>query len=98
MAEASGGWSRRHVRPIDYFTGRKSDEARGPAHPRAKTGLQPGSRHDRGITRFKPVAELRASYGRLFPIGTRPSTFTAARVTQASQTYFVLHRLSATKT
>ncbi len=82
------------VRPIDYFTGRKSDEARGGHIPGAKNCVfSQDLVTTGGITRFKPVAELRASYGRLFPDRDAPVYVHCRTGHQASQTYFVLHRL-----
>jgi thiosulfate/3-mercaptopyruvate sulfurtransferase len=82
------------VRPEDFFTGIKSDEARAGHIPGAvnRPFTADVTKKDGGVL-FKPSAELEAAYARLIP--SRASTVIVHCRTghQASQTFFVLKRL-----
>jgi len=82
------------VRPTEYFTGVKSDEARAGhilgavnrpyTEDLAKTGT---------VTRLKTVADLAAAYSRLIPAQHSTVVVHCRTGHQASQTFFVLKRL-----
>ncbi len=82
------------VRPEDYFTGAKSDEARAGHIPGAvnRPYTADVSKKD-GIVLFKPNDELAAAYSGIIP--TRETTVIVHCRTghQASQTFFVLKHL-----
>jgi thiosulfate/3-mercaptopyruvate sulfurtransferase len=83
------------VRPADFYTGKKSDEARAGHIPGAIN--RPFSedvvvRSNKVVT-FKPTEELAAAYGRLIP-STNTEVIVHCRTGhQASQTFFVLKHL-----
>jgi 3-mercaptopyruvate sulfurtransferase SseA/uncharacterized membrane protein YedE/YeeE len=82
------------VRPADFYTGKKSDEARAGHIPGAvnrpfsedvvKTGQD---------VRFKPVSELAVAYEKIIPTRETPVIVHCRTGHQASQTFFVLKRL-----
>ena len=82
------------VRPADFYTGKKSDEARAGHIPGAvnrpfsedvvKTGQD---------VRFKPVSELAGAYEKIIPTRETPVIVHCRTGHQASQTFFVLKRL-----
>jgi 3-mercaptopyruvate sulfurtransferase SseA len=82
------------VRPGDFFSGAKSDEARAGHIPGAVN--RPFSADlitTEGITRFKPIPELEAAYAGL--VSSKETTVVVSCRTghQASQTRFVLRHL-----
>ena len=82
------------VRPSDYFTGQKSDEARAGHIPGAlnrdfKRDLTTGGT----FTTFLPPAELKAAYATLLGNDTSPVIVHCRTGHQASQTFFVLKYL-----
>jgi 3-mercaptopyruvate sulfurtransferase SseA/uncharacterized membrane protein YedE/YeeE len=82
------------VRPADFFTGKKREEARGGHIPgalnRAYTDdMQKGD----GFSAFKPIPELEAAYRKLIPSKESPVIVHCRTGHQASQTYFALTRL-----
>ncbi len=82
------------VRPVEYFRGEKSEEARAGHIPGAKN--RPFSEDvaagPEGIF-FKPAAELAAAYARLLLDKEAPVIVHCRTGHQASQTFFVLKRL-----
>jgi thiosulfate/3-mercaptopyruvate sulfurtransferase len=79
------------TRPGDYFTGKKSDEARAGHIPGALN--RPYSEDLGEDGRLKPVDELAAAYRRLLPSSDTPVMVHCRTGHQASQTYFVLRHL-----
>jgi thiosulfate/3-mercaptopyruvate sulfurtransferase len=79
------------TRPGDYFTGKKSDEARAGHIPGALN--RPYSEDLGEDGRLKPVDELAAAYKRLVPSSGTPVVVHCRTGHQASQTYFVLRHL-----
>jgi len=82
------------VRPQDYFTGKKSDEARGGHIPGA---INRPYTEDAIITAtgvsLKPVDELARAYEKIIPNKKRAVIVHCRTGHQASQTFFVLTRL-----
>jgi len=82
------------VRPADYHTGKKSDEARAGHIP--GTVNRPFSedvvKTDQEV-RFKPVSELAGAYEKIIPTRETPVIVHCRTGHQASQTFFVLKRL-----
>jgi 3-mercaptopyruvate sulfurtransferase SseA len=82
------------VRPADFYSGKKSDEARAGRIPGAKN--RPFSadvaKQDGGLV-FKPVDELAAAYAALIPSRDTRVIVHCRTGHQASQTFFVLKRL-----
>lgn len=82
------------VRPKDYFTGKKSDEARAGHIPGAKSRPLTEDIFTSGpVTRFKGVDALAAAYRELIPDKDTPVYVHCRTGHQASQTVFVLRRL-----
>ncbi|BCS99122.1 hypothetical protein DSLASN_47540 [Desulfoluna limicola] len=82
------------VRPTDYFTGKKQDEARGGHIPGAINRPFSDDVINLGTyNTFKPQEELRTLYGALIPTLDSPVIVHCRTGHQASQTYFVLTRL-----
>jgi len=82
------------VRPVDYFTGKKQDEARGGHIPGAIN--RPYSKDVLKADKynaFKPMDELRAAYEKHIPSKETPVILHCRTGHQASQTYFILVRL-----
>ena len=82
------------VRPADYFTGKKRDEARGGHIPGAIN--RPFSEDVAKIetySGFKSVRDLATAYAGLIPAKDTPVIVHCRTGHQASQTYFVLVRL-----
>ncbi|MBU4315867.1 MAG: YeeE/YedE family protein [Proteobacteria bacterium] len=82
------------VRPADYFTGQKRDEARGGHIPGAIN--RPFSEDVAMIdtySTFKPIRDLATAYAGLIPTKDTPVIVHCRTGHQASQTYFVLVRL-----
>lgn len=82
------------VRPVDFFTGKKRDEARGGHIPGAinrpyTDDMEKGA----GFTALKSATDLSAIYGKLIPSKESPVILHCRTGHQASQTYFVLTRL-----
>ena len=82
------------VRPQDYFTGKKTDEARGGHIPGAvnrnfKDDLTDANR----FMTLKPVSELQPIYANLIPSKAYPVIVHCRTGHQASQTFFVLKHL-----
>ncbi|NTW36604.1 MAG: sulfurtransferase [Syntrophobacteraceae bacterium] len=82
------------VRPEDYFTGAKSDEARAGHIPGAvnRPFTADVSKKD-GIVLFKPTDELAAAYARIIPSKKATVIVHCRTGHQASQSYFVLKHL-----
>ena len=79
------------VRPADFFTGRKSDEARAGHLPGAinrsfEADLDAGGQ-------LLPIPELKAAYSALIPDPATPVIVHCRTGHQASQTYFVMRFL-----
>jgi 3-mercaptopyruvate sulfurtransferase SseA len=82
------------VRPEDYFTGNKSDEARAGHIPGAVNRVFSADLANiDSYTGFKPLKELTESYAKLIPSLDTPVVVHCRTGHQASQTYFVLKRL-----
>ncbi len=82
------------VRPEDYFTGKKSDEARAGHIPGAVNRVFSAdlAKID-SYTGFKPLAELTESYGKIISSLDTPVVVHCRTGHQASQTFFVLKHL-----
>ena len=83
------------VRPTDYYTGKKSDEARAGHIPGAISrpfteDLVTGSNK---VVSFKPSGALTAAYSQIIPSKDTLVIVHCRTGHQASQTYFVLKRL-----
>ena len=83
------------VRPTDYYTGKKSDEARAGHIPDAisrpfSDDLVMGSSK---VVLFRPTAALAAAYSQIIPSKDTLVIVHCRTGHQASQTYFVLKRL-----
>lgn len=82
------------VRPADYFTGKKSDEARGGHMPGAVSRPYTEDTVKAGVvTRLRSVPELAAAYATLIPSKTTRVIVHCRTGHQASQTFFVLKHL-----
>ncbi len=82
------------VRPADFYSGVKSDEARAGHIPGAVNRPFNADLATRdGVTSFKPVAELEEAYARLIPSKDSTVVVTCRTGHQASQTRFVLQHL-----
>ena len=82
------------VRPADYYTGKKSDEARAGHIPGAvnRPFSEDVVKTGQGV-RFKPVNELASAYEKIIPTRETPVIVHCRTGHQASQTFFVLKRL-----
>jgi 3-mercaptopyruvate sulfurtransferase SseA/uncharacterized membrane protein YedE/YeeE len=82
------------VRPADYFTGKKRDEARGGHIPGAinRPFSEDVSKTD-SYSAFKSLGELAAAYAEIIPAKDTPVIVHCRTGHQASQTYFVLVHL-----
>jgi thiosulfate/3-mercaptopyruvate sulfurtransferase len=83
------------VRPADFYTGKKSDEARAGHIPGAfnRAFSEDVITSSNKVVTFKPTAELAAAYSRLIP-STNTDVIVHCRTGhQASQTFFVLKRM-----
>lgn len=82
------------VRPADYYTGKKSDEARAGHIPGAvnRPFSEDVVKTDQDV-RFKPVSELAGAYEKIIPNRETPVIVHCRTGHQASQTFFVLKRL-----
>ena len=83
------------VRPVDYYTGKKSDEARAGHVPGAlhRAFTEDVTTSSNMIVSFKPTDALAAAYRQMIP-STNTEVIVHCRTGhQASQTYFVLKRL-----
>jgi 3-mercaptopyruvate sulfurtransferase SseA/uncharacterized membrane protein YedE/YeeE len=82
------------VRPQDYYTGKKSDEARAGHIPGAVN--RPYSEDlvesDSGV-RLKPIDDLARAYGKIIPSKETPVIVHCRTGHQASQTFFVLKHI-----
>ena len=82
------------VRPADFFTGKKRDEARGGHVPGAVNRPFSDDVAKGGpFSLLKPVDELAAAYVKLIPAKDSPVIIHCRTGHQASQTFFVLTRL-----
>jgi thiosulfate/3-mercaptopyruvate sulfurtransferase len=82
------------VRPAEYFSGRKTDEARAGHIPGAvNRPLTEDVRKDGEVSRLKPVPELEAAYAAIIPDKDTPVIVHCRTGHQASQGWFVLKRL-----
>lgn len=82
------------VRPPEYFSGEKTEEARGGHIPGAvnRPYTEDTAKSDTVVT-LKPVAELEAAYARMFPSKDATIVVHCRTGHQASQSVFVLKRL-----
>ena len=82
------------VRPMDYYIGKKSDEARAGHIPEAlnRPFNEDLAKTDASST-FKPLAELEAAYAKLIPSKETEVVVHCRTGHQASQTFFVLKHL-----
>jgi thiosulfate/3-mercaptopyruvate sulfurtransferase len=82
------------VRPSDFFTGRKRDEARGGHVPGAvNRSFSDDVAKGETYSTLKPTRELADAYAKLIPSRDSPVIVHCRTGHQASQTYFVLTRL-----
>jgi thiosulfate/3-mercaptopyruvate sulfurtransferase len=82
------------VRPADYFTGKKQDEARGGHIPGAiNRPFSEDVAKAETYSVFRSVGDLAAAYAGLIPAKDTPVIVYCRTGHQASQTYFVLVRL-----
>lgn len=82
------------VRPYEYYSGSKSDEARAGHIPGAINRLYTEDLVKvNDVPRFKPVEELAGAYARIIPSKDSTVIIHCRTGHQASQTYFVLKRL-----
>jgi 3-mercaptopyruvate sulfurtransferase SseA len=83
------------VRPADYYTGKKSDEARGGHIPGAisRPFTEDLVTDSNKVVSFKPTAALAAAYSQIIPSKDTMVIVHCRTGHQASQTYFVLKRL-----
>jgi 3-mercaptopyruvate sulfurtransferase SseA/uncharacterized membrane protein YedE/YeeE len=94
MAVGKSGTVILDVRPVDFFTGKKREEARGGHIPGAvNRPYTEDMAKGQGFTTLKPVSELEAAYAKLIPAKDTPVILHCRTGHQASQTYFVLTRL-----
>ena len=83
------------VRPTDFYTGKKSDEARGGHIPGAisRPFTEDLVTASNKVVAFKPTLALAAAYSRVIPAKDSLVIVYCRTGHQASQTYFVLKRL-----
>ncbi len=83
------------VRPADYYTGKKSDEARGGHIPGAisRPFTEDLVTASDKVVAFQPTPALAAAYSRIIPAKDSLVIVHCRTGHQASQTYFVLKRL-----
>jgi thiosulfate/3-mercaptopyruvate sulfurtransferase len=82
------------VRPVDYYRGVKSDEARAGHIPGAINRPYTEDLVTENETpRFKPVEELEKAYAQIIPSKNSTIIIHCRTGHQASQTFFVLKRL-----
>ena len=82
------------VRPVEYFLGTKSNEARAGHIPGAvNRPYTEDIQTSDTVTTFKPVADLAAAYARLIPSKATRVIVHCRTGHQASQTVFVLKHL-----
>ena len=82
------------VRPVDYYTGKKSDEARAGHIPGAlnRPFTEDIMKSD-AFSSLKPVPELETAYAKLLPLKEIPVIVHCRTGHQASQTYFVMKHM-----
>jgi 3-mercaptopyruvate sulfurtransferase SseA len=82
------------VRPADFFSGKKSDEARAGHIPGAiNRPFTLDVSTNNAVTTFKSLSDLAEAYARLIPSQDSPVVVSCRTGHQASQTYFVLRHL-----
>jgi thiosulfate/3-mercaptopyruvate sulfurtransferase len=83
------------VRPVDFYTGKKSDEARAGHIPGAlnRPYTEDVITSSNKVTVFKPLDTLAAAYGQIVPSKDTEVIVHCRTGHQASQTYFVLKHL-----
>lgn len=83
------------VRPVEFFTGAKSDEARAGHIPSAvnRPFTEDHAKGPGDTVLFKPVAELDKAYSAIIPAKSSPVIVHCRTGHQASQTWWVLTRL-----
>ena len=82
------------VRPEDYFSGKKSDEARAGHIPGAvNRDFSKDILTENGVSTFKPLSELEQVYAGLIPSKNHTVIVHCRTGHQASQTYFLLKHL-----
>lgn len=82
------------VRPADFFTGKKREEARGGHIPGAVNRAFSSDMTSGGtFSTLKPTDELAAAYAKIIPTKDTPVIVHCRTGHQASQTFFVLTRL-----
>jgi thiosulfate/3-mercaptopyruvate sulfurtransferase len=83
------------VRPVDFYTGKKSDEARAGHIPGAinRPFTEDVVTSSDKVVTFKPTEALAAAYSRIIPSKNTEVIVHCRTGHQASQTFFVLNRL-----
>ncbi len=83
------------VRPADFYTGKKSDEARAGHLPGAmnRPYTEDVVTHSNKVVAFKSIDTLAAAYGRMIPSKNTEVIVQCRTGHQASQTFFVLKHL-----
>lgn len=83
------------VRPVDFYTGKKSDEARAGHIPGAlnRPFTEDIITSSNKVVTFKPTDALAAAYSRIIPSKNTEVIVHCRTGHQASQTFFVLNRL-----
>jgi thiosulfate/3-mercaptopyruvate sulfurtransferase len=82
------------VRPADFFSGKKSDEARAGHIPGAiNRPFTLDLSTNNAVTLLRPLSELAEAYAKLIPSKDSPVVVSCRTGHQASQTYFVLRHL-----
>ncbi len=82
------------VRPADFFTGKKRDEARGGHVPGAvNRPFSDDVAKGVAFSAFRPLSELADAYAKIIPAKDTPVIVHCRTGHQASQTFFVLTRL-----
>jgi 3-mercaptopyruvate sulfurtransferase SseA len=82
------------VRPADFFSGKKSDEARAGHIPGAiNRPFTLDVSTNNAVTLLRPLSDLAEAYAKLIPSKDSPVVVSCRTGHQASQTYFVLRHL-----
>ena len=82
------------VRPADFFSGKKSDEARAGHIPGAiNRPFTLDMSTNNAVTLLRPLSDLAEAYAKLIPSKDSPVVVSCRTGHQASQTYFVLRHL-----
>jgi thiosulfate/3-mercaptopyruvate sulfurtransferase len=82
------------VRPADFFSGKKSDEARAGRIPGAiNRPFTLDVSTNNAVTMLRPLSDLAEAYAKLIPSKDSPVVVSCRTGHQASQAYFVLRHL-----